>query len=476
MKKNILLLKISPPIETETPHPYAFRFPFMLKYTEALLARNNKWNIRLMDCQIAPLSLEALVDSTLEFSADIIVIFSITTAYLRVIDYARKVKERKPGVFIISIGQDFTFCPDRYVYPGSPIDLGIMGEAEEKVCFVIERLSGGHSPEVIRGESYLSKMQTVTDLDALPFPAYDRFCQRYSYVYPLSVKKRLRWGHILSSRGCPYRCIFCSQTIRESYGQVLRKRSPGNIVDEIEYLVSNGANIIGFADDNFTTDENHVTGFCGEIMRRKINVPWIAHARIDNVDSRLLAVMRAAGCVFLRFGVESASARVLNILQKTEIDNWAEKAVEVFGYCKNFRIDTAALFLIGNPTETREEIAQSMLLAKKLKPSVIQVSFFTPYPGSQAFQSFKPGMAGVDLSKMYHYNKPAINLSNVGTAELQKTYKKFYAQFLLNPVFLLRHFLKYALFYLLNPDVFLRLVRIKNYLAGNRKKYDRACG
>jgi len=474
MLKNILLLKINPLVELKTPHPYTFRFPYMLKYIEALLARDNKWNIKLIDCQIMSLSFDALIRETAEFSPDVIVVYSITPAYSRVIDYARKIKKISRNVTIIKIGQDISFCPERYLYSDSPVDIGIMGEAESGTHAVIDKLNAGYSIKEVKENFCSSDPKIILDLDTLPFPIYDNYSVRYSYVYPVNLAWRLRWGHILSSRGCPYKCIFCSQTIRESYGDAIRKRTPENIADEIEFLLSKGVNIIGFDDDDFTADKKHVHGVCREIMQRKIKVPWLAHARIDNVDRDLLYTMRESGCTLLRFGIESASGRILDILRKTNLSDWAEKSVEIFGYCRKINLDTAALFLIGNPTETKEEIMESIELTRRLRPSIIQVSFFTPYPGSAAYKIYEKELAKMDVSEMYHYNKPIINVSSLDTQTLEKMLKLFYGQFLLNPVFIVTHFIKYAFFYMLNPDIFLRLIRIKNYLIERDKNYDSA--
>lgn len=164
--------------------------------------------------------------------------------------------------------------------------------------------------------------------------------------------------------------------------------------------------------------------------------------------------MRKSGCILLRFGVESGSNRIINLLRKTnkKID-WVKKAKEVFQYTNKIGINTVALIIIGNPTETEEEVYKSMSLVKEINPDMVQVHFFTPYKGSEAYKLYKDKMKNNNL---YHYSFD-INFSNIPDNKLKELQEIFYKNFYFNPTFFINHYKKYGLFYLNNPIVWKKL-------------------
>jgi radical SAM superfamily enzyme YgiQ (UPF0313 family) len=276
----------------------------------------------------------------------------------------------------------------------------------------------------------------IKNLDKLPFPKHDWFLNgRYLAFYPIKILKRIRWGFVESSRGCPYKCIFCSPTLRISFGKRYRVRSAENVVDEIEYLVSRGVNVIKFVDDEFTLDRERIEKLCDEIIKRKIKIKWIAQGRVGNLDRKIIKKMKMAGCSTLCFGVESGSDRILKLLKK---DQTTEQIKKIFKLCKEYGILTVAYFLIGCPTETKEEILQTYKLCKEINPIMIQVAFFTPYPGSPYYEKINSNERP-SFDKFSHYNAIACNLSNVNSRELLKMQKRFYTRWLLDFRFLFNY-------------------------------------
>ena len=131
---------------------------------------------------------------------------------------------------------------------------------------------------------------------------------------------------------------------------------------------------------------------------RHLKIKWIAHARVDNITPSLLKLMKEAGCILLRFGIESGSRRIIDILKKRDSDiDWIETSRAVFKNSREEGISTAALFIIGSPSESQSEIESSLKLAKELEPDFIQVHFFTPYVGSAAYEQYKSRIEGESL-------------------------------------------------------------------------------
>lgn len=465
---RVLLVRVVSSVIDRVGFPRGYRPPFPLKYMEALLKEAN-YPVKLIDCLINPCPIDRLVETSLDWKPQLVVILSTTIDFECLLKYAQLLKDKGEGLLIVVVGQDVTARPKEYIFSKSPIDIALLGEPEMELLTLLRNLNKGEDIDRIKTD-YLkhletSEPQTVLNLDELPFSNYSPIeLRKYSFPYPLRVKRRVRWGHILSSRGCPYQCIFCSQTIRESYGEEMRLRSPHNVVDELEYLIKIGANVISFDDDNFTTSTKHVLSICNEIRRRRLKINWIAHARVDNLDFDLLKAMKNAGCILLRFGIESGSKRVLRILKKTESEDWINQSKKVFHITKKLGIGTAALFIVGSPTETKEEIGESIKLAKELDPDLLQVSYFTPYPGSSAYREFQPSIDNkMRVPSMYHYASSEFNPSSLGPKELRDLYKAFYKEFLLRPGFAIRHLLRYKFFYLFNSRILYRLLKITTY-------------
>ncbi len=474
MKRKIscvLLLRLSSAILKEDKHPRGSRFPYMLKYMEALLKKNPDCNVKLMDLMITPMESRALLSRVQDWTPDLIVIYSTTRDHSAVLEFSSSVKKVCHPI-IVSVGQDPTARPLQYLFENSPIDIVLPGDSELELLKVIKELNNGADLKNFKQFYLKQKTLMISELDDLPFPdVTGEELKAYYHIYPIALNQRLIWGHILSSRGCPYPCMFCTEMIRETTGDKPRFRSAGNVVDEIEYLAGKGVNIIIFDDDNFTTSKSHVQNICAEMRKRDLRMPWVAHARVDNLTHDLLEVMKETGCLLLRFGIESGSHRIIKLLEKTTREDWAPQTKKVFRSCQELGIATAALFMVGSPTETKEEIEESIRFAKELDPDVIQVSFFTFYPDTKAFKRLENYDNGYDFAKMYHFSTsdPDFNFSEVDNDTLQKLQNIFYKTILLNPRYIIRHLTKYGLFYLYNPMTFRSLARIGSYL-GSKKE------
>ena len=164
----------------------------------------------------------------------------------------------------------------------------------------------------------------------------------------------------------------------------------------------------------------------------------------------------------LGIGVESGSERIIKAMHKQATDrSWTGLCRQVFGWTRELGIGTNAYYVIGNPTETRDEIEQTIRLALELNSDSIQVHFYTPYPGSQAWELYKDRMDESISKQLYHYASPLLSLAAVSTDELIKLRSSFYKRYLFRLPFVLRHLRRYGLFYLYNPNIFWSLLGIR---------------
>lgn len=442
----------------DSRHPRDINIPFTIGYAARLL-EDKHYKIKLIDNRIKKLNIKNLIRESSNWNPDIIFLYTEKEGFIQLSKYIRILKKIKREILAVGIGPLVSLAPSDIVNKKTSIDMGLLGESELSILKLLEKVNNKKSISKIKNlytpKKTKAKSEIIKDLDKLPFPKHELFNPlKYKLLYPLHLSKKVKFGHVLSSRGCPYNCIFCSQIIRESYGRRVRLRSAKNVVDEIEELLSLGVNLISFEDDCFTVSKKHVINICNEINKRKLDIKWTAHARIDEVDKEMLKEMKKSGCILLRFGVESGSNRIIKLLKKTnkKID-WVEKTKEVFHVANEIGFSTAALFIIGNPTETEKEIYDSIALAKEINPDMVQVHFFTPYKGSEAYKLYKNKIKN---NNFYHYSFD-INLSNIPDVQLKELQKKFYKTFYFNPTFFINHYKKYGLFYLNNPIVWKKL-------------------
>jgi len=188
----------------------------------------------------------------------------------------------------------------------------------------------------------------------------------------------------------------------------------------------------------------------------------MARVRVDELDFELLTLMKQAGCVMLGLGVESGSQRIIEQMQKQRHPRpWADLCRQVFHRTQQLSIGTNAYYVIGNPTETREEIEETIRLAIELNSDTIQVHFYTPYPGSAAWELHKNIVAQHDPTRLFHYATPLFTLADMSIEDLVKLRSQFYRRYILRPSFMLTHMRKHAAFYWHNRDVFWSLLGIR---------------
>lgn len=465
IKQNILLIRPPSGIFKDymfhrLPHPRCLEPPHLLKYLQALLL-DKGYQVKLVDGYIDLLNQKLLLKLFREVEYNFCVFSGTTHTVSILLSLAKVVKNINPEIIVFAVGQHATYKPQDFIFKNSPIDYILKGEYEIEALNLIEKLSKDYSLKSTEEISYKGEnnqpVNLIDDLDNLPFPCFTkRELNKYKFFFPLPIAKKVTWGHILTNRGCPHGCIFCSQIFRKTFGKVVRYRSPENIVDEMELLKKKGVNVIIISDDDFTIPSYQVKNVCNEIIRRNLSINWVAHSRVDEVNNELLKIMGKAGCVFLRFGIESGCRRVISMLKKTKhSDEWSERAINVFKLCKEYGISTVACFIIGSPDETEEEIRESIGLAKKLKPDVIQVHFFTPYPGSEVFEFYKDKMEGSQREGWYHYLGKGFTPSKLSNSRLIELQSNFYAEIFFNFSYLKNHLKKYFIFYLLNFDILL---------------------
>ena len=430
-REAILFIRIAPWLERKYAHPREAIFPFSIGYAATQLLKQGM-DVKVIDTVVEPINAKKIINYILIENPNFVVVDSCcsTEHIARII--ASEVKSRQKGVYFVFFGQSNI---ENY-------DVCIAGELEPALPPIIENYRSLSPPKKINRVN-----EFVENLDMLPHIDYSLFkFNRYSkksVCAPILGKKR--WGFLLSTRGCPFNCTFCSSVLRNSLGKNYRIHSASWVIDEIKRLRKDyRINAISFEDDCFTYDKEHVEQICEGLIKNRINLYWTARTRADLLDTYLLKRMKEAGCFALSIGVESGSDRILKLLNKNQD---REKILEVIKLMKKQKIMPLLYFIIGNPTETCPEMEETFQLAKKLGPSMIQVHYFTPYLDSEISRSLDRN--GLSLINISHYDSLRYNLSAIPDNILKGALKKFYLRYFLSLEYFyiyLRYRLPYVIF------------------------------
>ena len=469
MKVNsVLLVRVSSSVDKNVEHPQFFDPPYALKCLQAGLDKQKDLQVRLLDCWIRPMPVSGLLDYTTTNRPDLVVV-SASSFDIDVADeYVNGLKTQEHPPMIVGIGQGFYHHRDRRQEHSEIYDAILLGEPEQEFFQLFDQMRADPSATADWRERYRKafdegKRFMVEEPDRLVFPSYttDELAA-YQSIFPVPVPRRVVWGYLIATRGCPHNCVFCSEVMRVSTGKRLRSRSASNVAEELEHLARQGVNICSFQDDSFSANRKFMQSLCEELIARKLKMPWMARVRVDELNYDLLVLMKKAGCVMLGIGVESGSERIIKAMRKQGNGRpWLELCRQVFGWTRELGIGTNAYYVIGNPTETREEIEQTIRLALELNSDSIQVHFYTPYPGSAAWDQYKDQMADSVSKQLYHYARPLLSVAAVSPDELVKLRSSFYKRYLFRSGFAFRHMRRYGLFYLNNPNIFWRLLGIR---------------
>ena len=266
------------------------------------------------------------------------------------------------------------------------IDTIVVGEGEITFLELVKAVENKSSFRKVNGLVYREgkkivinpPRELIKNLDEVPFPAWHFF----------DIPKKQKDFTILTSRGCPNSCQFCS--VSQFWGATWRPRSPKNVVDEVEMLVKDyGARYFNFDDANFTVDVNRVIGICKEIVKRKLKIRWAVQGHVNTMNEEMLKWMKKAGCVRLSFGVESGSPKVLKTISKVITP---ERAIKAYKMVHKYGIKAAGTFMVGNPGDNEETINETIRLMDKIDivgPDTISTSLTTVYPGTALYQLSK---------------------------------------------------------------------------------------
>ena len=439
--ENMITTNIPAFVDTERGYNPSLGIMYIAAYAE----KYTDHKIEILDMIVEKMSYDELENEIKKRKPDVVGITTTTSTLIDSIITAKIIKKIDNDIKVVFGG------PHAHIYPEETInfpevDFLILGEGEITFTELLRKIENYEELKRVKGIVFKHDDRIVNtgyrrfieDLDSLPFPA--RHLTPYKKYYSL-IAKLNPITTMFTSRGCPYRCLFCH---RPHMGKKFRARSSENVVEEIEECVNMGIHEILIYDDTFNVDKQRVLAICNLIKKRGLEINFDIRARIDRINKEMLIVLKEAGCVRIHYGIESANQRILEILRKGITVEQAEKVIKM---TKDVEIETLAYFMIGNPTETREEILNTIKFAKKLNPDYCHFSVTTPFPATPLYElGLEKGIFN-DYWKEFAANPtkdfvPQLWEENLNREELIKLLEYAYKSFYVRPTYIFYSLLK----------------------------------
>ncbi len=307
----------------------------------------------------------------------------LTAAFKESILLSLELRKRYPDSIIVFGGIHPTAMPEE-VLSYSHIDIVIRGEGERPLAELYRCIKNGRDYSHINGLSYRKEGKVVNNPVSAEVEVLDTYPR---FPYEIFDPTKYDLGFVVSSRGCPYRCVFCSNRI--TTGRKYRHLSSAKIADDLELLRNRyGKKSVLFLDDNFLVSKERVYALIGEIKKRGLHKEMIFNfqARGDNVTYPLLKDLYDAGFRSIFFGIETASERIMKTIKK---DETVAQCIEAVRMAKEAGFHVSATFIYGLPGETHKDRDDALRLSRDLKLDMVRYNNATPYPGTELYEIAK---------------------------------------------------------------------------------------
>lgn len=379
---RVLLLSTPHPLE-ESPLP-----PLSLSYLASVLNREGI-EVKILDFLVTRYHPKNLRRELEEYRPQLVGATCVTLNYPIARRMLKVCKAFNPNAFTVIGGPHVTFALEETLFQSPWIDAIVIGEGERTLVQLVRAIGEGKDIHHVPGIAYAdggmvvktSPQPLIENLDQLPFPARELLpmARYHALGTPCTV---------ITSRGCPYSCIFCSG--HRMFGPKVRFRSPGLVVDEIEKLQRDlGLAKINIVDDTFTVNHKHAQAVCEEMLRRNLKIEWSVFARVDRISEDLAQLMKRAGCEWVLFGVESADEGILKTIKKGITLEEVRCAVKI---AAEAGINVFNSFILGLPGESWDTAQKSLAFGDELCQKYgakYGFHMLSPLPGTEIYERAK---------------------------------------------------------------------------------------
>jgi len=404
----------------------------------AAVARKHGYAAQILDARVLGMNLEETVEEIIKINPDYLGLTAVTITIDRVAEVAAEIKKKNAGIKIILGGPHLTAVPEETFNRFKSFDLGVIGEGELTLIELLQKLDQGEDLNEVSGLIFVENGNLkltkprgfIENLDDLPMPAWDLLPNLTKFYHPTIYSlNRLPSTHLVTSRGCPGKCIFCDTAV---FGKKFRHFSSEYVMKMIKELYYNyGIKDILFDDDLFMGNRKRLVDICNMLIEKKLNLTWSCNARVDFITKDILSLMKNAGCWQIAYGIESGSQRMLDYMGKNTNLNQIK---EVLRWTRKAGIRTKGFFMMGYPIETKEDALQTIKFATEIDLLDFQINFFTPLPGSEAYKmTADKKLKELAWGDLNFHTEPVFIPEKISKAELMQLNKEAFRRFYLRP-------------------------------------------
>jgi len=440
---------VSPPLAIEQRYPEGHPLrrtiqvtePLGLAYVAAMVEQNH--DINVLDCIAEELTVSNAVSKIMDQVPDLLGISTVTPALQNALKLAREIKRVHPDMIVVLGGIHTTIFPQE-VMRNREIDIVVIGEGERIMLDLAHTLENGAPLKAVQGIAYREDSSVVfnpprpieRDIDTLPLPARHLLPM---HRYKPFIAERYPARSLISSRGCPYQCVFCS---RDVSGSRYRLRRVDKVVDEVKILVEKyGAREIDFMDPVFGLNRTWTREFCRELILEGLDVVWAALTRVDLIDESLLRIMRKSGCWQLYYGIEAGDQRLLDNIKKNIDLKHVRRSIEL---TTRVGIRAWGSFMFGLPGESPQLARKTLEFAKSLPLDFASFHLTTPFPGTELWNDHKRwGQITSVFDEFTQLNVVFVPFEWKGKeTELQTLLREAFREFYFRPGYIVKQMMK----------------------------------
>lgn len=357
----------------------------------AATLRRDGYSVSIVDIPALEYPDEEALEVVLEQRPRIVGLTAVTVSVYNAARFAELVKQADPTIITVLGGPHITSVPEETMRRFSMFDIGAVKEAETTVVDLVEAVRNNGDLRKVRGLLlregdrivFTGEREILLDLDSLPFPAWDLLPPLDKFYRPSPFSyKRLPASSLITSRGCPGKCVFCDTSV---FGGRWRGYSAQRVIAMIKFLMSEyGIRDIQFLDDLFVVNRGRLREFCETMVKEKIDITWSCLSRVDGVKPDILKMMADAGCWQMAYGMESANQEILDVLDKRIK---VEQIANAIRWTHEAGMRVKGLFMAGNPLETRETLARTEGFIQETGIDDVAWAAFTPLPGTAIYKT-----------------------------------------------------------------------------------------